>query len=315
MKSTFLRYMSVAVVLVATLLGIASCSGPKVIPDKDLVNIFHDAYIANAYISENVKNSDSLYIYEPIFERYGYTMEDLQHTIMTFTERKSAMLSDLMYEVNRRIDAEAKAEARKIVVLDTLDNIAKRTYTRTMYSDSLIRVKRFKDTTKLRITLDNIVPAEYTISFDYLIDTLDENRNSRIEVYFIDRDTQQVLRHTMMLSRYREAKYSRKFSADTTHRELYVNMYYHPRNEESKMPDITIRNFKIVRVLPTEQSVDSLYIHQLGIRMLNHDMMMSFVADTVDKEVIEPRDTTAITIDVDIESRNEEKDSLTLRTN
>lgn len=313
MKSTFFRYIASAALLASMLLGITSCSGPKVIPDKDLVNIFHDAYIANAYISENVKNSDSLYIYEPIFERYGYTMEDLQHTIMTFTERKSAMLSDLMYEVNNRISAEAREEARKMVVLDTIDNIAKRTYTRTMYSDTLIRVKKLKDTTKLRITLEDIVPGEYTVSFNYLIDTLDENRNSRVEAYLVNRDTQQVLRHTMMLSRYREAKYSRKFTADTSHSKLYINMYYHPTNEESKMPDITIRDFKIVRVLPTEQSVDSLYFHQLGLRMLNHDLMMSFAADTLEKEVIEPQDTTAQT--TDIEPRNEEKDSLALRTN
>lgn len=304
MKSTFFRYIASAALLASMLLGITSCSGPKVIPDKDLVNIFHDAYIANAYISENVKNSDSLYIYEPIFERYGYTMEDLQHTIMTFTERKSAMLSDLMYEVNNRISAEAREEARKMVVLDTIDNIAKRTYTRTMYSDTLIRVKKLKDTTKLRITLEDIVPGEYTVSFNYLIDTLDENRNSRVEAYLVNRDTQQVLRHTMMLSRYREAKYSRKFTADTSHSKLYINMYYHPTNEESKMPDITIRDFKIVRVLPTEQSVDSLYFHQLGLRMLNHDLMMSFAADTLEKEVIEPQDTTAQR--TDIEPRKEQ---------
>lgn len=313
MKSMFFRYIATMAMVATTLLGATSCSGPKVIPDKDLVNIFHDAYIANAYISENVKNSDSLYIYEPIFERYGYTMEDLQHTIMTFTERKSAMLSDLMHEVNSRISAEAKEEARKMVVLDTIDNIAKRAYTRTMYSDTLIRVKKLKDTTKLRITLEDIVPGEYTVSFSYLIDTLDENRNSRIEAYLVTSDTQQVLRHTMMLSRYREAKYSRKFTADTSHRELYVNMYYHPRSEESKMPDITIRDFKIVRVLPTEQSVDSLYYHQLGLRMLNHDMMMSFAADTLKKEAIETQDSTTLT--TDIEPRNEEKDSLALRAN
>lgn len=308
MKSSFLRYMTLAVVLLGTLLGVAACSGPKVIPDKDLVNIFHDAIVANAYIDDNVKSSDSLYIYEPIFERYGYTMEDLQHTIMTFTERKSAMLSDLMYEVNRRLDAEAKEESRKMVVLDTLDNIAKRAYTRTMYIDTLIQVKRLKDTTKLRITIDDLVPGEYAVSFSYLIDTLDENRNSRVEAYAINRDSQEVLRHTMMLSRYREGNYSRKFKTDTTHRQLHINMFYHPRNEESKQPDITIRDFKVVRTLPTEQCIDSLYHDQLNLRVINHALMSSFVADTLKVEI--PDTTDLIT-----EPRNEEKDSLALRAN
>jgi hypothetical protein len=110
-----------------------------------------------------------------------------------------------------------------------------------------------------------------------------------------------------MLSRYREGKYSRKFSADTQHKELYVNMYYHPKNEESKLPDITIRNFKIVRVLPTEVSVDSLYREQLDLRIINHDLMTAFTRDTV--EVIEQRDSTLID-----SLSYETQDSITLRT-
>ena len=305
-------YVASTVVAIATLLGSVACSGPRVIPDNILIDIFHDAYIANAYIDECNINSDSLYIYEPIFERYGYTMDDLQHTIMTFTERKSAMLSDLMHEVNSRIDAESKVENRKMIILDTIDNIAKRAYTRTIYSDTLIRVKHMRDTTKLRITISDLIPAEYSVSFDYLIDSLDENRNSRIEAYLLTYDTVQTLRHTMMLSRYREASYSRKFKADTVHRELYIDMFYHPETEESKLPDITIKNFKVVRVLDTEQSVDSLYHEQLNLRIINHVLMTSFTADTVDVvDVVIPTDTIAS----DTTLLYGKKDSLTLRAN
>lgn len=305
-------YVASTVVAIATLLGSVACSGPRVIPDNILIDIFHDAYIANAYIDECNINSDSLYIYEPIFERYGYTMDDLQHTIMTFTERKSAMLSDLMHEVNSRIDAESKVENRKMIILDTIDNIAKRAYTRTIYSDTLIRVKHMRDTTKLRITISDLIPAEYSVSFDYLIDSLDENRNSRIEAYLLTYDTVQTLRHTMMLSRYREASYSRKFKADTVHRELYIDMFYHPETEESKFPDITIKNFKVVRVLDTEQSVDSLYHEQLNLRIINHALMTSFTADTVDVvDVVIPTDTIAS----DTTLLYGKKDSLTLRAN
>ena len=305
-------YVASTVVAIATLLGSVACSGPRVIPDNILIDIFHDAYIANAYIDECNINSDSLYIYEPIFERYGYTMDDLQHTIMTFTERKSAMLSDLMHEVNSRIDAESKVENRKMIILDTIDNIAKRAYTRTIYSDTLIRVKHMRDTTKLRITISDLIPAEYSVSFDYLIDSLDENRNSRIEAYLLTYDTVQTLRHTMMLSRYREASYSRKFKADTVHRELYIDMFYHPETEESKLPDITIKNFKVVRVLDTEQSVDSLYHEQLNLRIINHALMTSFTADTVDViDVVIPTDTIAS----DTTLLYGKKDSLTLRAN
>lgn len=296
------------IALLATLL-VAACSGrAKVIPDDVLVNIFHDAFLANAYMNEANINQDSILLYEPIFKRYGYTMNDLQHTLTTINERKSSRISDIMHDVNDRLERESKMEQRKMVVLDTIDNLAKRTYTRTMYSDTLIRVKELRDTNKLRITLKDLVEGEYTVSFDYLIDTLDENRNSRVEAYLIVNDTTHTLRHTMMLSRYREGKYSRKFKADTQHKELYVNMYYHPNNEESKLPDITIRNFKIVRVLPTEVSVDSLYHEQLNLSIINHELMTAFTRDTV--KIVEPKDTTLLE-----EQPHEEKDSIALRTN
>ena len=296
------------IALLATLL-VAACSGrAKVIPDDVLVNIFHDAFLANAYMNEANINQDSILLYEPIFKRYGYTMNDLQHTLTTINERKSSRISDIMHDVNDRLERESKMEQRKMVVLDTIDNLAKRTYTRTMYSDTLIRVKELRDTNKLRITLKDLVEGEYTVSFDYLIDTLDENRNSRVEAYLVVNDTTHTLRHTMMLSRYREGKYSRKFKADTQHKELYVNMYYHPNSEESKLPDITIRNFKIVRVLPTEVSVDSLYHEQLNLSIINHELMTAFTRDTV--KIVEPQDTTLIESE-----QYEEKDSIALRTN
>ena len=296
------RRILILICALMPLLSSVGCQDQRVIPDKDLINIFHDAYLANAYIGECGINEDSLYLYEPIFDRYGYTVEDMQYTLKTFSERKSALLSDLMMEVSARLEREAKVEQRKIVVLDTIDNVAKRRYTRTVYEDSLIHVKRLRDTNDLRIKIKDLTTGDYTISFDYFIDTLDENRNSRVLVYAMKSDTLETMRHSMMLNRYRIASYTRKLSIDSTHTEIFIDMFYHPINEEIKLPNIKIMNFKVVRVLPTEQSVDSLYRKQLGIRLLNYDTMMGFTADTVN---VEERET--------IEVKNE-KDSIALRT-
>lgn len=296
------RYAILLLSAAVTLLAGVGCQRQREIPDEDLIKIFHDAYLANAYIDESGINEDSLYLYEPIFERYGYTVKDMQHTLKTFSERKSALLSDLMNRVSDQLQAEAKLEARKIVVLDTIDNVARRKYTRTVYEDSLIRVKRLRDTNDLRIKIKDLTTGDYTISFDYYIDTLDENRNSRVMVYAMKNDTLETLRHTMMLSRYRDASYTRKLSIDTAHTEIFIDMFYHPHNEESKLPDIKITNFKVVRVLPTDVSVDSLYQKQLDIRLLNYDLMMGFTADTI--RVME-RDSISV---------DNEEDSIALRT-
>ena len=237
------------IMLVAALIVVA-CSGPKVIPDSVLADIFHDAFLANAYTSEAKITTDSLYIYEPIFQRYGYTVEDLQHTLTTINQRKSSRISNIMKDVSTRLEQEYKAEQRKIVVLDTIDNVAKRKYTHVVYRDTLIKANRLKDTTKLRITIGDIVPAEYTVEFNYHIDTTDENRNSRVEAYFVLNDDTEAVRHTLMLSRYRDGKYTRKFTADTSHKELYINMFYHPNNEEgtTTSADFALRELSLIHI-------------------------------------------------------------------
>lgn len=284
----FRHSLAVCIALAAVVLG--GCNRPQTISDNELIDIFHDAYLANAYLNSTFEEYDSVLVYEPILERYGYTTEDLQHSIQTFSERKSALLSDLVAKTYRRLDEESKAEARKVVILDTLDRVAQRTYTRMIYADSLIVAKELRDTSKLRITIDSLVPGEYNVSFSYLIDSLDENRNSRVEAYVLCSDSARAMRHTTMLSRYRESNYSRKFTVDTQHRQLYINMYYHPSNEISKQPDITIRNLEVERVLPAEVSVDSLYHQQLNVRIFNHALMSRFTADTVyiPEPIIEP---------------------------
>lgn len=262
---------------------VVGCKRGREIPEEDLVNIFHDAFIANAYLAKQgtVSAEDSLLIYEPILAKYGYTVAEFRSTLEEISMRKSSRISKLLTQASERLEEEAAIERKRIIVLDTIDNVAKRTYTRTIYSDSLIHATRLKDTTKLRVTIDDIIPGTYTLTFDYYIDTLDENRNSRIETYLLQHDTLQVKRHTQMLSRYREGSFSRRYDVDTVMDALYVNFFYHPRNEESKTPDIKITNLKVVRVLPLTTSLDSLYSQHFDMRLFNIHSVMWHVADTL----------------------------------
>ena len=45
-----------------------------------------------------------------------------------------------------KLEAEGKFYDREVAVLDTIDNVARRTFTRTVYADSLIRVGSLRDT-------------------------------------------------------------------------------------------------------------------------------------------------------------------------
>ena len=48
-----------------------ACARHKIIPDRKLAQIFHDAFLANAYIGSEQVDIDSLTIYEPIFAGSG----------------------------------------------------------------------------------------------------------------------------------------------------------------------------------------------------------------------------------------------------
>ena len=144
------------------LLAGAACTRHKIIPDEKLAQIFHDAFLTNAYIGDVRVNIDSLNIYEPIFARYGYTTRDVYYTIGNFSKRKSARLGDVVEMAIDKLEAEGKFYDREVAVLDTIDNVARRTFTRTVYADSLIRVGALRDTARLRIAVD-VQPGAFAI--------------------------------------------------------------------------------------------------------------------------------------------------------
>ena len=121
-----------------------ACSGYKIIPDEQLALIFHDAFLSNAYMQHRGMRPDSLNLYEPIFAKYGYTTADVQYTIGNFSKRKSARLSDVVEQAIKLLETEAEHLDREVSILDTIDNVARRTFRRTLYADSLVRVTRLR---------------------------------------------------------------------------------------------------------------------------------------------------------------------------
>jgi len=104
------------------LLAGAACTRHKIIPDEKLAQIFHDAFLTNAYIGDVRVNIDSLNIYEPIFARYGYTTRDVYYTIGNFSKRKSARLGDVVELAIEMLEAEGKYyELRLKYLVDSLD--------------------------------------------------------------------------------------------------------------------------------------------------------------------------------------------------
>lgn len=248
----------------------AACSGYEIIPDDKLALIFRDAYLSNAYLQQQSIRLDSMNIYEPIFASYGYTTADVQYTIGNFSKRKSARLGDVVEQAIRLLEAEASVLDREVAILDTIDNVARRTFRRTLLSDSVIRVTRLRDTTRLRFEIDDVRPGDYLVTFDYLIDSLDENMQLRASLWFEAADGRRMSVAPAFLNRRRVSEYRRELHADTSARRLVLNLY-EIRDMKPKQPHVTVRNLRVVHTPPTAEAVDSLFRRQLNLRIFADD--------------------------------------------
>lgn len=258
MKKTLL--LAFCVVLFA-----GSCSRNRIIPDGELAQIFHDAFLTNAYLSAETVPADSLRLYEPIFARYGYTTEDVYNTIGNFSKRKSARLGDVVERAIDMLEEEGKRYDRAVAILDTIDNVAQRTFTRTVLSDSLIRVSSLRDTSLLNYSVD-VTPGEYRLSLEYRVDSLDRNTREIRAVMWLERSNgKRDNIYSVPLRRNRTERLSRRFTADTMHRHLRISLLNFSGTPQR--PSVTVTDLKVEHVPLKESAVEQLYEQQLNIRI------------------------------------------------
>ncbi len=267
------------------MLGVTSCAKKNIIPDSTLAEIFHDAFVVNAYIGEEHINLDSLQVYEPVFNRYGYTAKDVVYTVGNFSRRKSARLGTVVEQAISRLERESKVYEKKVVILDTIKNVAVRTFTRNLYVDTLISAKKRADSTALRIEITPAPQGEYTITYGYKCEDDLEKYPRSAEFYFTDDNGYQKSR--TMVSLRKTGMVNRTLIARDDSRNLVLNLgkYTDLSKAEQNTPkrgkkgkkrgkplppkkqDLEIRNLR-VRYKPKEASaVDSLFARYVDIKI------------------------------------------------
>lgn len=97
-----------------------SCSdGGKVIPRKKMVSIYADMFVADQWLNQNYKAervADTSFVYEAIFEKYGYDSEDYRASVDYYIQdpdRFARILRQTVLELEDRMD-EQRAELRKL---------------------------------------------------------------------------------------------------------------------------------------------------------------------------------------------------------
>ena len=257
-----------------------ACSHHTIIPDDELALIFHDAFLANAYLGGRNPTADSLNVYEPIFARYGYTTQDVQYTIGNFSKRKSARLGNVVERAITMLDAEGKDYSREVAILDTIDNVALRTARRTVRADSLIRVRSLADTSQLRFAFD-VVPGAYDVQLTYLVDSLDRNTADapRSRMWLESADGTQSQNYNIILRSRSEGYISHRFKADSGHRRLCIEFYSFTGRPQT--PSVTVRNFKVEHTPEKAEAVDLLYERQLDLRIFADEFFRAAQKDSL----------------------------------
>lgn len=265
----------ISLLIIATLALFTACKRTVIIPDEELAMIFRDAFLTNAYLEHERVKIDSMNLYAPIFDHYGYTTEDVQLTIGNFSKRKSARLSDVVERAIELLEEEGLAYDRQVAILDTIRQVSLRKAKRVVYSDSLIRVGSLKDTARLSITLP-VEQGEYEVSYTYRIDSLDKNSRLQRKMWIRRTNGAKAALQIYTLQRNREDNTLRTFRTDSLADSLCLQLLVFP--DQPKRPSITVRNLRVTYTPEERAATEQLYEKQLGIRLFAEEMYRQILA-------------------------------------
>ena len=152
--------------LLILILALASCACNR--SRNILSNAFRESLLSG------IPMTDSVDIYTPIFEKYGYEPEDFNYTVRNLSKRKSVRFTDIIDEVTASLAREDSLLQKRVALLDTIDRRIDERYRQTVYEDSSRRVVRTGDLEHPDIALP-VRPGRYRVEFSALLDSSDRN--------------------------------------------------------------------------------------------------------------------------------------------
>ncbi|MBR2115921.1 MAG: DUF4296 domain-containing protein [Alistipes sp.] len=267
--------MKRVLIITLTLLCIVSCARKKEIDDQTLAKIFSEAYISNAYLGINYFNIDSVQIYEPILERYGYTPEDLRYTIGNFSRRKSAQLGRVLKDAEEQIKVFADIYEKEVVILDTIKNVAVRGMQRVVCKDSLISVKKLADTSKLKLVVEPLQPGMYSIRYRYTCERekfKEKGKSKDLSLRgAINIETNNGIHKNNYSYNLRdEENIRRTITTDTASKRLVITFAKTAdQSKKMKKPNVTVTDL-VIEYTPEENlAIDSLFKRYIDIKIFD----------------------------------------------
>ena len=94
---------------------------------------------------------DMLDVFERIVEEkldFGDVLQLVADALAQSPADEPVLLFEGLHHPGAALEAEGKVYNRRVAILDTIDNVACRTFTRTVFADSLLRVGSLRDTAR-----------------------------------------------------------------------------------------------------------------------------------------------------------------------
>jgi len=105
-----MRKITAYLFLALVLLSLGGCKSHRIIPKKDMVEIYADMFIADQWVGNDRarnRHADTTLLYEPIFRKYGYDTEDFRESVNYYLkdpERYARMLKKTAAKLQARTD-------------------------------------------------------------------------------------------------------------------------------------------------------------------------------------------------------------------
>lgn len=263
-----------ALLVVAVCAALPACRGYKQIPEEELSDIFRDMYMVNAYIDRqplslygSAMNLDSIDVYAPVLEKYGYNTKDFTKTIAEATKRKSFRLTDVVESALKKLEAEYNAVSEKVRVLEFIDSLAYANSGVVIYQDSLIKIRNKANLSRAKVT----IPLEqgggkFDVTYYYELDSLDQNSGLQNKHYLLTPDSIKKSISSVSLRQKGRVKYSTTMMGADDANALELTFGNYP--DKPKNIHLTIDSLVVVRMLPLEEAKEALLRKYIDYRLV-----------------------------------------------
>lgn len=262
--------MKKLLLIIAALVSIYSCGSKKnkIIPLDLMSQITAEMFLANAYGEfESLAIADSLDLYEPIFNKYGYTATDMFYTIKDLTTRKSVRYSDVIQAAIDQLERDFNDLNAQVIKLDTVETRIMRRYASTVYSLDSLRVVNVADTADASIKIE-LEKGSYDIAFKYFVDEEDKNGSISFKYGIIDTAGDYRLIASSVLSRGKEDKQTASIPSILDQDSiLLLELASYSRNRISN-PNVRFDSISVKHSLDLEVAKDSFMREMINYRSI-----------------------------------------------